>query len=275
MGRSAGGTRAAVCGYAQRLVSVTAPHYTDPRLLAVADEADVAVPRGEPRRLLAALVDALASRAPADEVAAKLTAAAGALVNDESRERVERTHVEASENPAARLGTADAPGRLALALAYRAALPLLARDERIRAPLEELESSFAELDADDRTRFGPVLARAAIPALGVDVALMKDEGYGFVAIYPPEGSEGVDIVGRAARWLTRLMTMDGDAPRQAMRRFLAVLAEEVEVDLPVISGTIDGLLAEPVPEAPQQDALFVALARGLVEEAVAERGFPF
>ena len=27
---------------------------------------------------------------------------------------------------------------------------------------------------------------------------MKDEGYSFVAIYPPEGSEGVDIVGKAA-----------------------------------------------------------------------------
>jgi hypothetical protein len=257
-------------------VSVAAPDFTDPRLLAVADMADVAVPRGEPRRLLAALVDALASRAPFDEVDAKLAAVAGALVNDETRERVERALVEtAPDDLATELGTAGAPGVLALALAYRAALPLLARDERIRAPLEELESSFAELDDDDRARFGPVLARAATPALGVDVALMKDEGYGFVAIYPPEGSEGVDIVGRAARWLTRLMTMDGDAPRQAMRRFLALLAEEVEVDLPVTSGTIDRLLAEPVPEAPQQDALFVALARGLVEEAVAERGFPF
>ena len=112
---------------------------------------------------------------------------------------------------------------------------MLARDQRVQAPLKELEISFAEFDADDRDRFGPVLARAATPALGIDIALMKDEGYSFVAIYPPEGSKAVDIVGKAARWLTRRMTMDGDAPRSAMRRFLA-LAEEVEVDLPVASG---------------------------------------
>ena len=257
-------------------MSVTSPHFTDPRLLDVADEADVAVPRGEPRRQLAALVDALAARASAEEVQARLVAAAGALVNDDNRRRVERALAESDLGDlAGDLGTAVEPGPVALALAYRAALPLLARDERVRAPLQELEISFAEFDGDDRNRFGPVLARAATPALGIDIALMKDEGYSFVAIYPPEGSEGVDIVGKAARWLTRRMTMDGDAPRAAMRRFLAQLAEEVEVDLPVASETIDRLLEQPIPDAPAQDRLFVALARGLVEEAVAERGFPF
>jgi hypothetical protein len=257
-------------------VSVAAPAFTDPRLLAVADEADVAVARGEPRRQLAALVDALAARAPAGEVQESLAAAAGALVNDDTRARVERVLAESDLGDVeGDLGTSAEPGPVALALAYRAALPLLARDERVQAPLKELEISFAEFDDEDRQRFGPVLARAATPALGVDIALMKDEGYSFVAIYPPEGSEGVDIVGKAARWLTRRMTMDGDAPRTAMRRFLALLAEEVEVDLPVASATIDRLLEEPVPDAPAQDRLFVALARGLVEEAVAERGFPF
>ena len=104
---------------------------------------------------------------------------------------------------------------------------------------------------------------------------MKDEGYHYIAVFPPEGSEGVDIVGKAAKWLTRRMTMDGDAPRIAMRRFLALLAEEVEIELPVIAETLDRLLAAPMPPGPMQDPMFVALARGLVEEAVAERGFPF
>jgi hypothetical protein len=257
-------------------VSVAAPDFTDPRLLEVADEADVAVSRGEPRRQLAALVDALASRASIEDVQVKLAAAAGAIMSDDACRRVERVLAEKDLGGIdAGLGTAADPGPLALAVAYRAALPLLARDERVQAPLEELEPSFVDFDDGDRDRFGPVLARAATPALGVDIALMKDEGYSFVAIYPPEGSEGVDIVGKAARWLTRRMTMDGDAPRMAMRRFLALLAEEVEIDLPVTSETIDHLLAEPVPDAPMQDRLFVALARGLVEEAVAERGFPF
>jgi hypothetical protein len=71
------------------------------------------------------------------------------------------------------------------------------------------------------------------------------------------------------------MTMDGDAPRLAMRRFLALVAEEVEVDLPTCASALDTLLAEPMPQAPGQDRLFLALARGLVEESVAERGFPF
>jgi hypothetical protein len=130
-------------------------------------------------------------------VQARLVAAAGALVNDDTCGRVERALAERDlGNLAGDLGTAAEPGPVALALAYRAALPLLARDERVHAPLKELEISFVEFDDEDRQRFGPVLARAATPALGVDIALMKDEGYSFVAIYPPEGSEGVDIVGR-------------------------------------------------------------------------------
>jgi hypothetical protein len=46
------------------------------------------------------------------------------------------------------------------------------------------------------------------------------------------------------------MTLDGGAPRLAMRRFLALLAEEVEVDLPATSAALDALLAEPLPELP-------------------------
>ena len=71
------------------------------------------------------------------------------------------------------------------------------------------------------------------------------------------------------------MTVDGDDARLAMRRFLAVLAEEVEVEMPLTAETLDRLLAEPMPAHPPNDALFLALARGLVEEAVAERGFPW
>ena len=71
------------------------------------------------------------------------------------------------------------------------------------------------------------------------------------------------------------MTVDGDDARLAMRRFLAVLAEEVEVELPLTAETIDRLLAEPMPTYPPKDRPFLSLARGLVEEAVAERGFPW
>ena len=160
-------------------------------------------------------------------------------------------------------------------MAYRAALPLIARDGAVTSALAGLEPTLAQLDDEDRAQFAPVLARAAVPALGVDVEQLKDEGYRYVATFPRAGSEGVDIVGKAASWLTRRMTMDGDAPRLAMRRFLAVLAEEVEVDLPSCATALDVLVAEPMPEAPTADRPFLALARGLVEEAVAERGFPF
>jgi hypothetical protein len=257
-------------------VPVPSAAFTDPELLDLLDEADVAVPRGEPRRQLADVARALVARDPVSELHEKLAAAAEALWDDEAQTRVERAlAARGSDDVSGRLALAPGESPLALASAYRAALPYVARDEHVRAPLDRLEPTLAGFDEEDRDRFGPVLARAAVPALAVDVELMKDEGYRYVAVYPPEGSEGVDVVGRAAAWLTRRMTVDGDAPRHAMRRFLALLAEEVEVDLPVTAATLDRLVAEPMPPTPAQDRLFVALARGLVEEAMAERGPPY
>ena len=41
------------------------------------------------------------------------------------------------------------------------------------------------------------------------------------------------------------------------------------------AGTLDRILAEPMPAYPPKDRPFLSLARGLVEEAVSERGFPW
>jgi hypothetical protein len=228
------------------------PAFTHPDLVEAAESAEVDVPRGEARKHVAAVADALAQRKPEAEVEGLLTAAAELLV-----------------------GADEAGSDFGHAVAYRAALPVLARTETVRAQLAATEPVLAEMDDVDRAQFAPALARAAVPALALDVELMKAEGYEFVAIYPPAGSEGVDVVGRAANWLTRRMTMEDDGPRVAMRRFLAILAEEVEVDLPIVSGLLDELVAEPMPDHPPNDAAFLALARGLVEEAIRERGFPW
>ena len=230
----------------------TAPAFTEPALL---DEASgvFEVPRGEPRRLLAAVANSLAAREPPPERDAKLTAAAEAL----------------------RELNALLDNSSALALAYLLALPMLAREESVVAPLAALEPALAQLDEGDRLQFAPTLARAAVPAIGVDIELLKDDGYGYVATYTPAGSENVDVVGRAASWLTRRMTVVNDAPRLAMRRFLRILAEEIEVQLPVTSALLDQMLDEPVPAAPVDDAPFLSLARGLVEETMAERGPPW
>jgi hypothetical protein len=224
--------------------------FTSAAALEQADAIELDVPRGEPRQLLAAVAGALAAREPADILRERLAAAADGV---------------------------DAPGddAVRLALAYRLALPYLARDASIKEALEDVEPLLEGMDEDERAERGPVLARAAAPALAVDLELLKDEGYRYVASYPPDGSEGVDVVGMAAAWLTRRMTVDSDDVRLAMRRFLTVLAEEVEVELPLTAATIDRLLEEPMPVHPPKDALFLALARGLVEEAVAERGFPW
>jgi hypothetical protein len=217
---------------------------------------------------------ALVRRDPEEQLRTTVATAAAALWDDEARAKAAAATGDDTEL-AALLDLPAAESPLAAAAAYRAALPLLARDEAVTSSLVSLEPVLAQLDDDDRARFAPVLARAAAPALALDLEQLKDEGYRYVASYPPEGSEGVDIVGKASSWLTRRMTMDGDAPRLAMRRFLALLAEEVEVELPASAAALDELLAEPMPEAVGQDRMFVALARGLVEEAVAERGFPF
>jgi hypothetical protein len=224
--------------------------FTSADALERSDVIEVEVPRGEPRLLVAGVAEALATRQPADVLREKLTAAAEAL---------------------------EAPGDedVRLALAYRLALPYLARDASIKEALADVEPLLDGMDEDERSDRGPVLARAAAPALAVDLELLKDEGYRFVATFPPEGSEGIDVVGKAAIWLTKRMTVDGDDARLAMRRFLAVLAEEIEIEMPLTAATIDRLLEQPMPALAPKDALFLALARGLVEEAVAERGFPW
>jgi hypothetical protein len=227
------------------------PAFTHPDLLEAAERADVTVPRGDARRRVAEVADALAQRKSEAELRELLTAAAELIVTDE-------------------------PGSdYAHAVAYRAALPVLARSEAVTAQLAAAEPVLAQMDDEERARHAPSLALAAVPALALDVELMKAEGYEFVAIYPPAGSEGVDVVGRAANWLTRRMTMDDDGPRVAMRTFLGILAEEIEVDLPIASGLLDELVAEPMPSHPPDDAPFLSLARGLIEEAIQERGFPW
>src|SRR6185436_3627320 len=165
--------------------------------------------------------------------------------------------------------------QLARAVAYRLALPYLARHEAVKGALAEVEPLLEYLTEDELAERGPALARVAVPALAVDVELLKDEGYRYVATFPPAGSEGVDVVGKASAWLTRRMTVDGDDARLAMRRFLAVVAEEVEIELPLVSGTIDEIVAAPMPAHPPHDKPFLSLARSLVEESVAERGFPW
>jgi hypothetical protein len=239
--------------------------FVEPSLLEAVASAGVEVPRGEPKRLAAEVAKALLARATGDELDEKLADAAEALWVGDVPARVagEGSELPARENPAAH------------ALAYYAALPILARDEALKTPLEQIEETLVELLDDERDEVAPVLGRAATAVIGIDVEESKDAGYRFVAVYPPEGSEGVDVVGRAAAWLTRRMTMEGEAPRLAMRRFLALLAEEIELDLPLSAALIDAELATPMPDDPRDDRYFVALARGLVEEAVAERGFPW
>lgn len=224
--------------------------FTRAAALEAADGIEVDVPRGEPRRLLAAVADALATREPAETLRERLTEAADALgVSGEDDVR--------------------------LALAWRLSLPYLARAESTKLALADVETLLEAMDEDERVVRGPVLARAAAPALAVDLELLQDEGYRYVATYPPEGSEGVDVIGRAATWLTKRMTVDGDDARLAMRRFLAVLAEEIEVEMPLTAETLDRLLAVEVAHHPFKDELFLALARGLVEAAIEERGFPW
>jgi hypothetical protein len=224
--------------------------FTGAAALEAADAIELEVAEGEPVRALAAVADALATREPAEALRERLLEAADAL---------------------------EAPGEedVRVALAWKLSLPHLARDESIEDALADVEPLLEAMDEDERIVRGPALARAAAPAIAVDLELLKDEGYRYVETYPPAGSEGVDVVGMAATWLTKRMSVDGDDARLAMRRFLAVLAREIEADMPLTAQTLDALLADEPPLLPFKDVLFVALARGLVEEAIEERGFPW
>ena len=88
----------------------------------------------------------------------------------------------------------------------------------------ELLSPFTLLARSSGRTGSQSKSRGVSRACSVDLEVLKDDGYRYVTSYPPDGSEGVDVIGMAATWLTKRMTVD---------------------------------------------------ARGLVEEAVAERGFPW
>jgi hypothetical protein len=157
---------------------------------------------------VAELADALARGAP--EADDRLASAAEAVWNDGVRARLAEGADIAGEED-----------RLAEALAYRGALRRLARHPTVTAALAEIEPVLAAVDdVDDRAEYGLSLARLALPAVRIDVVEEKDQGYRYVASYPPEGSEGVDIAGKAAKWLARKRTLEGDEPRVAMRRYL-------------------------------------------------------
>jgi hypothetical protein len=240
---------------------VPAGFFLDDARLDAALEREAPAAAEEPR--VAELADALARGAPeADEL---LALAADAVWSDAVRARLAQV--------------ADLSGgeeQFADTLAYRAGLRRLARHPQVTAALMEIEATLAAVDdPDDRAEYGLGLARLAVPAVRIDVAEEKDQGYRYVASYPPEGSEGVDIAGKAAKWLARKLTLEGDEPRVAMRRYLELLAREHAVTLPVTTQTLETLLAESPPERPDADRLFVSLTRGLVLAALEERGPPW
>ena len=90
-------------------------HVTDPGLLEIADRADLAVPRGEPRRLVAEVARALLAREPEPELRARLRAAAEGLLDDEACRTLAAAGADGDLSP-------DSP--LAATVAYRAALPV-------------------------------------------------------------------------------------------------------------------------------------------------------
>src|SRR6185436_9255772 len=110
--------------------------FTDSRTLELADAIAVEVPRGEPRQLLAAVADALAARESAETLAERLTEAAHAVLGEEAQD----------------------DEQLARAVAYRLALPYLARHEAVKGALAEVEPLLEDLIEDELAERGPALA---------------------------------------------------------------------------------------------------------------------
>lgn len=157
---------------------------------------------------------------------------------------------------------------VAHALVWRAAAKLLRRANRNYERMAALERA---LERAPRTRHRRLaLPIAATATLAADIG--DEEAAVAIAEYAVSMSAGRRPSRRQRdRATDRLASaLATDERRRSVRAALGELAELSAEDFPLASMALRDLLAEPVPDAPARDELWVSLVVGLAQEQLAD-----
>jgi len=222
------------------------------------------------------LLDALIGAAPEAALRQAAVDAVGALwdaeLEREVRAELQTFRGHAVEENARLVPTIDSAlaelggpqNHVAHALVWRAATMLLRRAGRNRERMAELEQALEDAPHARRRRLTlPIAAAASLAAdIGDEEAAKAVAEYAFsVSVGRRPSRKQRDRA--TARLASSLAT---DERRRAMRAALAELVELSAEEFPLASLALRELLAEPVPDDPVKDELWVNLVVGLAQE---------
>lgn len=178
--------------------------------------------------------------------------------------------VAAVDDTLAELAQPARSNRVAHALVWRATLMLVRRANRNRERVAQLERTLErETRADQRRRLTlPIASAASLAAdIGDEESAKAIATYAFaISAYGRRSRE------RATAELARSLATD--ERRQDMRASLDELAELAAEDYPLVSAALRDLLAEPVPDDPARDELWVNLVVGMAREQLEDALVP-
>ncbi len=215
-------------------------------------------PRAELQQTAVEAVEALWDAHLEQEIRAELEDFRGRAVEENAR------LVPTIDTALAQLGAPARRNHVAHALVWRAATKLMRRANRNHERVAELERALERAPQARRRRLTLPIAAAA--SLAVDVG--DEEAAEAIAAYAFSASAGRRPSrkqrDRATAQLAR--TLATDERRRAVRASLAELAELSADEFPLASLVLRELLAEPVPDDPVNDELWVNLVVGLAHE---------
>lgn len=136
-------------------------------------------------------------------------------------------------------------------------------------PLALLEALLAETPPEQRralTLLGA--AQAALGAATAYRAAAAEDARVYVDSFPTPGRVFGDLRFRAGRWLA--LRYASDERRAQVRAVLTDLAREATDRYPQAAAAIEELLAEPMPDDPLEDELWLAVAVAIVVAEVGE-----
>lgn len=228
------------------------------------------------------LAHALAEGAAARKIDKAAGEAAESVWNEEARSELAEGLQVLRDETSARISAIDEAlselerpareNRIALALVYRAAADLLSRANQNFERMAELEERLSDAPPEEHRALVLPIASAAIPAARIPPDEADEAAARFIESFPADWQELPAAANQAAHWLGR--TLATDERRAAMRAALSELANASgEEEFPLAASTLRVLLADPVPDDPAEDDLWVNLAVGVVQEQLGAIGF--